>query len=133
MITKTIFTLALALAISGLTAPAQEASSTTTPNFSAPSKNKGKGNHDGKRAGRKLFAALDANGDGTIDAAEIANAPVALKALDKNGDGTLTSDELQHNRAAGKEAKKEGKANKRNKKNGTAPAPATTTATPAAT
>jgi hypothetical protein len=42
-----------------------------------------------------VIAALDANHDGTIDAAEIANAPAALKKLDKNGDGKLTMDELR--------------------------------------
>lgn len=40
-----------------------------------------------------LMKALDTNGDGTIDANEIANAPAALKTLDKNGDGKLTPDE----------------------------------------
>ena len=40
-----------------------------------------------------IIKALDANGDGVIDATEIANAPTALKALDKNGDGVLTRDE----------------------------------------
>jgi Ca2+-binding EF-hand superfamily protein len=38
--------------------------------------------------------ALDKNGDGELDAAEIANAPAALKTLDKNGDGKLTRDEI---------------------------------------
>jgi hypothetical protein len=41
-----------------------------------------------------VVKALDANGDGVIDANEIANAPAALKALDKNGDGQLTPDEF---------------------------------------
>ena len=41
-----------------------------------------------------LMTALDANGDGELDATEIANASAALKALDKNGDGKLTADEL---------------------------------------
>lgn len=41
-----------------------------------------------------IVKALDANGDGVIDAEEIANAPAALKTLDKNGDGKLTMDEL---------------------------------------
>ena len=41
-----------------------------------------------------VVKALDANGDGVIDASEIANAPAALKALDKNGDGQLTPDEF---------------------------------------
>lgn len=40
-----------------------------------------------------IVKALDANGDGVIDATEIANAPAALKSLDKNGDGQLTPDE----------------------------------------
>lgn len=42
-----------------------------------------------------LFAALDANGDGVIDAEELANAPAALKKLDRNGDGKLTEDEAR--------------------------------------
>ena len=40
-----------------------------------------------------IVKALDANGDGVIDATEIANAPAALKSLDKNDDGQLTPDE----------------------------------------
>jgi caffeoyl-CoA O-methyltransferase len=40
-----------------------------------------------------LVAALDANGDGVIDADEIAKASAALKTLDKNGDGKLSGDE----------------------------------------
>jgi hypothetical protein len=40
-----------------------------------------------------IIKALDANGDGVIDANEIANAPAALKSLDKRGDGRLTPDE----------------------------------------
>ena len=43
---------------------------------------------------RAIVKALDANGDGVIDANEIANAPAALKTLDKNGDGQLTPDEF---------------------------------------
>jgi hypothetical protein len=42
-----------------------------------------------------IIKALDANGDGVIDATEIANAPAALKTLDKNGDGQLTRNEYQ--------------------------------------
>lgn len=48
-----------------------------------------------------LEAALDANGDGVIDAIEIANAPAALKKLDKNGDGKLTADEYRPQRPMG--------------------------------
>jgi Ca2+-binding EF-hand superfamily protein len=42
-----------------------------------------------------IVKVLDLNGDGVIDATEIANAPAALKTLDKNGDGQLTRDELR--------------------------------------
>lgn len=45
--------------------------------------------------------ALDANGDGIIDASEIANAPAALRTLDKNGDGKLTPDEHLPHRPGG--------------------------------
>jgi len=41
-----------------------------------------------------VIKALDVNGDGTIDATELANAPAELKTLDKNGDGQLTPDEF---------------------------------------
>jgi hypothetical protein len=40
-----------------------------------------------------IVKALDVNGDGVIDATEIANAPAELLTLDKNGDGQLTRDE----------------------------------------
>ena len=42
-----------------------------------------------------LIGALDANHDGVIDEAEIANASAALKKLDKNNDGRLTMEELR--------------------------------------
>jgi hypothetical protein len=42
-----------------------------------------------------ILAALDANSDGEISAAEIAAGPKALQKLDKNGDGTLTADEVR--------------------------------------
>lgn len=59
---------------------------------------------DGERPGRgrlnrgarnPLINALDADGDGVISAAEIENAPTALKALDRNKDGKLTRDEIR--------------------------------------
>lgn len=42
-----------------------------------------------------LMKALDADGDGTISAAEISNAAQALATLDTNKDGKLTADELR--------------------------------------
>jgi hypothetical protein len=42
-----------------------------------------------------LLAALDTNGDGELDATEIANASAALLQLDVNGDGKLSQDELR--------------------------------------
>lgn len=42
-----------------------------------------------------ILNALDADHDGIISAAEIANAPTALLTLDKNGDGQLTADEFR--------------------------------------
>ncbi len=42
-----------------------------------------------------LHAALDADADGVISAAEMQNAANALKGLDQNGDGELTPDELR--------------------------------------
>jgi hypothetical protein len=41
-----------------------------------------------------VLAALDADHNGQISAAEIQNSPAALKTLDKNGDGRLVADEL---------------------------------------
>jgi Ca2+-binding EF-hand superfamily protein len=41
------------------------------------------------------FQALDADHDGVISAAELANASASLKSLDKNGDGKLTEDEVR--------------------------------------
>ncbi len=48
----------------------------------------------GHPPGSPIMGALDANHDGVIDEAEIANASAALKALDKNGDGKLSGDEI---------------------------------------
>jgi hypothetical protein len=41
-----------------------------------------------------LMTALDANGDGTIDAWELENATKLLRKLDRNSDGQVTSEEL---------------------------------------
>jgi len=52
--------------------------------------------HDGSARPPRppILQVLDANGDGVIDADEIANASAVLKTLDTNGDGQLTHDEL---------------------------------------
>ncbi|MGC4053174.1 MAG: EF-hand domain-containing protein [Paludibaculum sp.] len=42
-----------------------------------------------------ILAALDADHDGTISAAELKAAPAVLKGLDKNSDGQLTQEELR--------------------------------------
>lgn len=47
-----------------------------------------------KRPVPPMLAALDTDKDGTISAAELANAPASLAKLDKNGDGQLTPDEF---------------------------------------
>jgi hypothetical protein len=48
-----------------------------------------------------LITALDLNGDGIIDAEELAKAGESLKKLDKNGDGKLTPDEYRPQRMGG--------------------------------
>lgn len=58
----------------------------------------GPGGHPPKNP---FIAALDLNGDGVIDASELAQAAASLKALDKNGDGQLTPDEIRPPRPAG--------------------------------
>lgn len=54
-----------------------------------------------KRPLPPIIAALDANGDGVIDAGEIAKAAESLKKLDKNGDGKLTMEECMPPRPQG--------------------------------
>ena len=63
-----------------------------------------------KKPATSIFAALDANGDGVIDAQEINNAPAALRKLDKNGDGKITREEARPGGKDGGKAK--GKAKK---------------------
>lgn len=50
---------------------------------------------EGQRPVSRLVAALDADHDGTISAAEVRSSPAALGTLDGNGDGRLTPDELR--------------------------------------
>jgi Ca2+-binding EF-hand superfamily protein len=55
----------------------------------------GDGRGPGFRGRSPVFAAIDADHDGSLSAAEIANAPAALQTLDKNADGQLTAEELR--------------------------------------
>jgi len=48
-----------------------------------------------------MISALDLNGDGVIDADEIAKAAESLKKLDKNHDGKITADEYRPQRPGG--------------------------------
>jgi len=61
----------------------------------------GPGGPGGPRMMMPIVSALDPNGDGVIDATEIANASAALKKLDKNGDGQLTAEEYRGQRPGG--------------------------------
>ena len=61
--------------------------------------NRGRGSDGGSRAGGDpITAALDANGDGQIDRAELRGAAAALCKLDTNKDGQITADELRGSR-----------------------------------
>jgi hypothetical protein len=62
-----------------------------------------RGDMPGRAGGHPLIAALDADKNGTIDSAEIANSVAALKALDKNADGSVTLDEVMPARGEGRE------------------------------
>ena len=59
-----------------------------------PRDNEPKGPPPNGRQVPPLIAALDSNKDGRISAAEMNDAPEALKKLDGNGDGELTPDEF---------------------------------------
>ena len=73
----------------------------------APGGGRGEGREEGRGGGRggpggpgggmmrfdPILAAIDTDHDGTLSAAEIRNAPAAVKTLDKNNDGQITSDE----------------------------------------
>ena len=98
---KTMLAL-LALSASALVVNAQDAGG-PPPGGDRPFRNQGgPGGPGGRRMPPSpLMMALDANHDGVIDAAEIANASAALKTLDKNGDGKLTPDELRPQRPQG--------------------------------
>ena len=59
-----------------------------------PQRPGGPGGRGGPGSGFAIFAALDADHDNTLNAAEIGNAGAVLKPLDRNGDGRVTADEF---------------------------------------
>ncbi len=66
----------------------------------APQRREGEdGGHRGAGGGMMrmdpILAAIDADRNGTISAAELRNATIALRALDKNNDGQLSGDEIR--------------------------------------
>jgi Ca2+-binding EF-hand superfamily protein len=77
---KTPIVLMLATALGAMSAQAQNSSD--------------KSQSTARAKPSSLAAALDANGDGTIDAGEIANARKALLRLDANKDGILSDEEM---------------------------------------
>jgi hypothetical protein len=102
--------MALGLALPAMTM-AQDAEKPRQPRGDRPAQREGAErpglNREGGPAGPRgqmmapLFAALDTNKDGTLDAEEIKNASAALAKLDKNGDGKITPDEMRPARPAG--------------------------------
>ena len=85
---KTIL-ISLALTASAVFAQAQPEGG-NPPNGPRP------GGPDGpRRPVPPLFAALDADKDGSLSAEEIANASAALKTLDKDKDGKISKEELR--------------------------------------
>src|SRR5437016_3972852 len=102
--TKLALISSVALGMSAWTSAAQDAGGPPADGQRPPRRQGGPPGpgRDGQRPPPPLIiAALDANGDGVIDADEIANAPAALAKLDKNGDGKLTVEEIMGPRPGG--------------------------------
>jgi outer membrane protein assembly factor BamB len=65
-----------------------------SPNAGAPAEGQGRRRTPPVLRMMKAHSAMDANGDGALDAAEIQGAAVALRKIDGNRDGKLTEDEV---------------------------------------
>ena len=94
----------LALALAALTVGAQEPGAPPPADLGPHGQEaRGAGGPGGERRHPipPIMAALDLNGNGIIEAEEIAKAVDSLKTLDKNGDGKLTPDEIMPPRPHG--------------------------------
>lgn len=107
--TLTLFATALALTAQEPQRPPQGGFGQGAPGQKGPGQKGGQGGGNFGGGGGEGFrppqhpleTTLDANGDGVIDAKELANAVAALKKLDKNGDGRITDDEFRPMRPGG--------------------------------
>ena len=59
-----------------------------------------RGGPGGRGPGHPIIRALDADKDGVVSAAELANASAAIKVLDTDGDGAVSASELRPARPA---------------------------------
>lgn len=86
-----------ALVLATLACSASLSAQETRPEGRPPEGERGERGERGPQQPRRdpIVVALDANSDGVIDAAELADATANLKKLDKNGDGQLTLDEIR--------------------------------------
>lgn len=92
----------LTLGVSALMLMAENTGTRPSGNARPPRGEEGGGpGGPGHRPPPPVIVVLDANHDGVIDAAEIANASKALLTLDKDGDGQLTREELRPARPEG--------------------------------
>ena len=101
---------AFALSVAALHSEAQDRNDGPFPRPPSSGERGRESNRD-HRPPPPLESVLDANGDGVIDADEIANAPASLKKLDRNGDGKLTPDEYKPQRPEDRSGRREDQPN----------------------